>query len=367
MDLKLIVIILVLLGILYIIKELITIKKETIKLSEFVDNTINNIKGLKNRLNVVTSEIKNYNNDLVIQVKKINSINSQIVTSMSNYYTESESDGNKNLIDYLSDAKKTDTEFKINFSENRDDKYKKNLSENKNKQDINSHKSHKSEKSKTSSTPSILPSIPLVIASNLNSETSQDEEIVTNKSKDKKEDIKEDNKNESLVIGMNTCEISTKDAENKESEESDEQSEDSEDSEEEVEVEEEIEVTDNGTGETEVEEVIEEITMSSSKSSHSSKSGSSGSIKLDNITIGSSVANKGKKLEINDTKSIDTNNILTMTKLNPINTYNKQNLEQIAKILSIPITYNDENNIRKPYKKDELYSKIKDFINKKSK
>ena len=99
----------------------------------------------------------------------------------------------------------------------------------------------------------------------------------------------------------------------------------------------------------------------------SSKSSKSGSIKLDNITIGSSVANKGKKLEINDTKSIDTNNILTMTKLNLINTYNKQNLEQIAKILSIPITYNDGNNIRKPYKKDELYSKIKDFLNKKSK
>jgi hypothetical protein len=43
---------------------------------------------------------------------------------MSNYYTESESDGNKNLIDYLSDAKKTDTEFKINFSENKNDKNK---------------------------------------------------------------------------------------------------------------------------------------------------------------------------------------------------------------------------------------------------
>jgi predicted PurR-regulated permease PerM len=103
MDFKILLIIFVLfIGILYIIKEVITLKKETIKISNLIDNSLNNnIKGLKNRLNVVASEIKNYNNDLVIQIKKINSINSQVITSMSNYYTESESDGNKNLIDYF--------------------------------------------------------------------------------------------------------------------------------------------------------------------------------------------------------------------------------------------------------------------------
>ena len=172
MDLKLILIILVLVGIIYIIKELTTIKKNNLNLIEIVDNSIvNNIKALKNRLNVVTSEIKNYNNDLVIQIKKINSINSQVVTSMSNYYTESESDGNKNLIEYLSDAKKTDTEFKINFSENKTNKINKNNSEKKQdrKQDINSQKSIKS---KTSETQSILPSIPLIIASDNISTTS---------------------------------------------------------------------------------------------------------------------------------------------------------------------------------------------------
>ena len=34
---------------------------------------------------------------------------------MSNYYTESESDGNKNLIEYLSDAKNK-SDFKIKFN-----------------------------------------------------------------------------------------------------------------------------------------------------------------------------------------------------------------------------------------------------------
>jgi len=95
MDFKILLIISVLfIGILYIIKEVTFLKKETMKVSELIDNSVNNnIKALKNRLNIVTSEIKNYNNDLVIQIKKINSINSQVVTSMSNYYTESESDG----------------------------------------------------------------------------------------------------------------------------------------------------------------------------------------------------------------------------------------------------------------------------------
>jgi uncharacterized protein YoxC len=118
MDIKFIVILVILIIGIYLIKEILSIKKNISHLVETVDNSINvNIKALKNRLNLVTSEIKNYNNDLVVQIKKINNINSQVVTSMSNYFTESESDGNKNLIDYLSDTKRTDTEFQINFND----------------------------------------------------------------------------------------------------------------------------------------------------------------------------------------------------------------------------------------------------------
>jgi hypothetical protein len=334
MDFKILLIIFVLfIGILYIIKEVITLKKETIKISNLIDNSLNNnIKGLKNRLNVVASEIKNYNNDLVIQIKKINSINSQVITSMSNYYTESESDGNKNLIDYLSDAKRTDTEFKINFNE----------SDKKETQIKKSYeKEHVTEHSKTSTTKSILPSIQIQV-NDKSSKTSDQTSVKSSKSNI-------NNQNECLVIGDITNTNITNITNNIEANEKTEETKETE----ETETEEEI-----------IEEIIEEIEVTDTNTTESDKSNVSSkseSIKLDNITIGSTSTNKGKKLEINDTNSIETNNILTMTKLNPINKYTKQNLERIAKVLSIPITYN-ENNIRKPYKKDELYSKIRDFL-----
>ena len=84
-----------------------------------------------------------------------------------------------------------------------------------------------------------------------------------------------------------------------------------------------------------------------------------------NITVGSNASNKGKKMQL-DNKSVDTNKIMALTKLNAITTYKKEELERIAKILSIPTTYEDGNK-RKPYNKEELYSKIKNFINNKSK
>jgi len=71
-------------------------------------------------------------------------------------------------------------------------------------------------------------------------------------------------------------------------------------------------------------------------------------------------------MDINDMKSVDTNKILSITKLNNISTYSKTDLERIAKILTVPITY-QQGTIRKPYKKEELYLKLKEFINNKSK
>ena len=357
MDIKFIVILVILIIGIYLIKEILSIKKNINYLVETVDNSVNiNIKALKNRLNVVTSEIKNYNNDLVVQIKKINNINSQVVTSMSNYFTESESDGNKNLIDYLSDTKRTDTEFQINFN----DEYKQ-LSQ-KNVVQINPENPELTESSVN--TKSILPTIS--INSNKSSHTKSHTKS-TNSSSNK-------SKNDNLIIGQNDIisvsdtsdskltesSIKREDKREQVDEETEENSKLEETEEIEIEVEEEVEVTDNDSEETEEIEVIEEVTASSTKSSKS------GSIKLDNITIGSNTANKGKKIQINDTTSFDTNTVLTMTKLNSISSYTKQNLERIAKILSVPITYLD-GNIRKPYKKEELYSKIKDFLNKKSK
>ena len=113
MDFKLLIIFLgLLLLILYLAKTMIDMKGTISKVEANVDV---NFKHVKSRLNLLSTEIKNYNADLIASAKKMNKINSQQITSMSNYYTESESDGNKNLIEYLSDVKNK-SDFKINFN-----------------------------------------------------------------------------------------------------------------------------------------------------------------------------------------------------------------------------------------------------------
>jgi hypothetical protein len=325
MDFKLILIILVLvIGIGFIIKELMSQKEQLKKVNDSIDNGVNNnIKTLKNRINVVASEIKNYNNDLVIQMKKINSINSQMVTSMSNYYTESESDGNKNLIDYLSDAKKTDGEFKIKFSDSKSDT----KSPQKSASILSLQKYKVLEDSATSSdNTSIISQLNKlnVIKQNIEEQIINEEQINQDNNDDITSEIEEEEVQEEIIHN----EISQEEI----SQELEEQ----------------------------LQELHEELSVKSSKSSQSSQS-----IKLDNITIGSSASNKGKKMQL-ENKSVDTNKIMALTKLNAITSYKKEELDRIAKILSLPTTYSDGNK-RKPYNKEELYSKIKDFINNKSK
>lgn len=98
MDFKMMFFLLIIiLVLLFLVKELFTIKM-MLKNNDFNQDN----KLIKNRLNSLTQEIKEYNNDLLVQAKKINKINSQKITNMSNYYTEEESSGNKNLLEYLS-------------------------------------------------------------------------------------------------------------------------------------------------------------------------------------------------------------------------------------------------------------------------
>ena len=87
MDIKLLIIFLgLLLLILYLAKSMINMKSTITKVEANLDM---NFKHVKSRINLLSTEIKNYNNDLIISAKKINKINSQQITSMSNYYTES--------------------------------------------------------------------------------------------------------------------------------------------------------------------------------------------------------------------------------------------------------------------------------------
>jgi hypothetical protein len=249
-----------------------------------------------------------------------------MVTSMSNYYTESESDGNKNLIDYLSDAKKTDGEFKIKFSDSKSDT----KSPQKSASILSLQKYKVLEDSATSSdNTSIISQLNKlnVIKQNIEEQIINEEQINQDNNDDITSEIEEEEVQEDIIHN----EISQEEI----SQELEEQ----------------------------LQELHEELSVKSSKSSKSSRS--SQSIKLDNITIGSTASNKGKKMQL-ENKSVDTNKIMALTKLNAITSYKKEELDRIAKILSLPTTYSDGNK-RKPYNKEELYSKIKDFINNKSK
>jgi hypothetical protein len=373
MDFKLIivvVIIVLIIGIVVILKELFSQKNQIKKINDSIDQGVNNnIKTLKNRINLITSEIKNYNNDLVIQLKKINTINSQMVTSMSNYYTESESDGNKNLIDYLSDAKKSDSEFKIKF-----------------KDEFKSDKSDKSDKSSKLKSDKLKSDNKIRLKDN--SSTSSEFISITSKILNKQQ-IEEEEEEEEEAISQNHVEEVEEEAISQNRVEEVEEEAISQNHVEEVEeeeaisqnhveeVEEEVEaIPQNHVEEVEEDEIIQHNHKEMEEISHGddddddesvvSSHEDNNSIKLDNITIGSSNGNKGKRLEINESKSIDTNNILSITKLNHISSYSKTDLERIAKILTVPMTY-QQGTIRKPYKKEELYLKLKEFIINKSK
>ena len=73
---------------------------------------------------------------------------------------------------------------------------------------------------------------------------------------------------------------------------------------------------------------------------------------------------KGSKPKINigeDNKSLESNEIKSIKELNSIETYNKKDLENIAKIYNIQTFYKN-GNTRKQYTKEELYIKIEEKI-----
>ena len=73
---------------------------------------------------------------------------------------------------------------------------------------------------------------------------------------------------------------------------------------------------------------------------------------------------KGKKPKINignDANSLDSKEIKNIKELNNIESYKKKDLENIAKIFNIAVTYKD-NNKWIPYKKEDIYLKIKEKL-----
>ncbi|AYV78874.1 MAG: hypothetical protein Edafosvirus42_3 [Edafosvirus sp.] len=80
----------------------------------------------------------------------------------------------------------------------------------------------------------------------------------------------------------------------------------------------------------------------------------------------SMVHNKPNTKE-NSVNTEDVGNDLTnIESLKSMESYNVPTLHKMAKILNIPIRFKDDNGSR-PYKKNELYNKIKEYIEKNKK
>ena len=312
MDFKVILLFLIIsLVLLYIVKELAGIKNLLKNTDLNQDN-----KFIKNKLNNLSQEIKDYNNDLLIQAKKINNINSQKITSISNYYTEEESSGNKNLLEYLSDVRNTvsnNQNFTVNY-----DEHMKNLD------DLNLSDTSSSVISKTISSKSsqIITNIIKDISENTiipPSNNDNNQESV----EEKLQDLQDDNQNNKEPIEEKLQDLQDDNI--------------SLDNDQDI-----NQDINQDNNQNDNEELVEKKLQD---------------LQDDNVSLNN---NQDKR----DTKSVDTGNF-NITTLSPLASYTKQQLDKIAKMLTIPITYMD-GATRKTYKKEELYLKINEVLNKKS-
>jgi len=335
MDFKFIIILgLVSLLILYIINEFKLLK------SHIATSNENTTKLIKTKFNILVNDIRELNTDLVNQTKKINKIHSQNITNMSNYFTDSEQDG-KQILQYLSENK-DDVNFKIDFGDT------KNVKTNDN--DIISNSS--------------IDNLELINMKDNISVTS-DENSDKNDENNIENDIENDNrvKTESENGRLSETLVENKDDNNsKKSNKSNSNKSNS---------------SKIVTGLEQNDNTRDNKSESKSLKSEEKSEEKSGKISIDNnqlksmhglISFGSRKS-KGNKLKINigenkdneDNISLESEEIKSIKELNNIETYNKKDLENIAKIYNIQTFYKN-GNTRKQYNKEELYIKIQEKI-----
>ena len=82
-------------------------------------------------------------------------------------------------------------------------------------------------------------------------------------------------------------------------------------------------------------------------------------VESDESSTSSQSSQSSQSKPVSDHESIVTSDVkLTLDTLQPIEKYKKPHLDKIAKKYSIPTTYK-EGSVRRPYKKEEIYEKIK--------
>jgi len=354
--------------------------------------TINNDnvnKLIKGKFHGFLSEVKELNTDLVNQTRKINKIHSQKITNMSNYFTESENDGN-NIMNYLSDAKETDKMFKVEHNEsanksvtksnkskkskNNDDDIISNSSSPNNISKINNKELSETSTStdtETNKQDEVNQHIENIInlsgrlsASQQDDNVQDDEVSVNSKQSDKSHKSHKSHKSirsegSRKSNGSNKSGKSNKSNKSRKSQvhvhdNSDRQSEHSRTEHRSVELD-----------QPRSDEIkIESVKFTKLKSLHDMISFGSKRSKGNKPTlqIGALQSGKSNKKDIN---SMDSNDIKNLSTLDIIDKYSKKNLDNIGRVLNLD-NYYKEGTKRILYKKEELYLKIKEELNKKS-
>ncbi len=360
--------------------------------------TINNDnvnKLIKGKFHGFLSEVKELNTDLVNQTRKINKIHSQKITNMSNYFTESENDGN-NIMNYLSDAKDTDKMFKVEHNESANKSANKSNKSKNNDDDIISNSSSPNNVSKINNKELSVTSTSTDTETNKQDEVNkhieniinlsgrlsasqqddcvQDDEVSVNskQSHESHKSVKSEGSRKSN--GSNNSSKSNKSNESRKSQlhvhdNSDRQFELGRTEHKSVELNQprsdeiKIESVKFTKLNSEQEDTIS-IESNKLKSLHDMISFGSKKSKGNKPTlhIGALQSGKSNKKDIN---SMDSNDIKNLSTLDVIDKYSKKNLDNIARVLNLDNFYK-EGTKRILYKKEELYLKIKEELNKKS-
>lgn len=284
-------------------------------------------RSLKQRLiadiNNGFTKIKAHNTDCLNQVRKINLINSQPITKASAKYTETETEKGVNM-DYLSDTIQKKPPSSTYMSENLSPP---------------TEKSHKSKKSTHSQQHSQEENFKIDFA-NGNKET-----IVANK------EVVAENKESNNINNVNNnsdSDVSNDDSNNDTNDDNEEfVSEDDTDSQSITIDIHNFRADDNEENASEINTVEDEDNSDEDDDNHIE-------IKKEDITIGSKKGGHGKKPNIKSST-------FTLADLADEAEYTKKSLEEIARSLSLPLMYS-QGNKRVPYKKNELYNKIKDHL-----
>ncbi len=400
--------ILLLIGVLYLLKEVFSLRDDISNINKNIDNTLNTNftiirQNNQNDLNVFSNRIKLLNEDLLQQYKKIIVLNNQPIKKITNHFTET--DESEDHIKYISECNKiTSSQSPNNLKVNENNTYSETSTGTSLDNFINRIANFDKDKNSDSYLQDKFNEMKKILQNeDAIQENSKEIWVLTEVNNNNNED---DTKKNNLMDYKN-LEIESEDDEDDEDDEEDEgegegdedENENEDEDEDEDEGDEDEEDEDEGEYEgdeddededededgTEIEVELEQtkkimnkkigitdlininendIDDALSSLAESEESESSNNIINDKITLGSNKKNKSdKKNEINI--SLD-NNLININNLKNIESYTFDSLKHMAKTLSIPVTTKSGNKW-KQLNKSEIYNEIKNYLSNKIK